>query len=70
MDAGKLGELSEHRICRECGAEFRMRSEDGRTIPALEQFSDHLTTHQPTPGQWTEAYNKIREGREREKRSG
>lgn len=63
MDSGKLSELSEHRVCQECGAEFRTKKVEGQEVSALQQFSDHVTVHQPTPAQWTEAYNKIREQR-------
>lgn len=63
MDLGKLSELADHRTCIECGAEFRGTKESS----ALEQFSDHLTLHQPTQEQWTKAYNMMREDRERSK---
>jgi hypothetical protein len=70
MDLGRLRELSEHRTCQECGAEFRTKQEDGREVPALEQFSDHLTVHQPTPFQWATAHQRIQAGRERQKVAG
>jgi hypothetical protein len=62
MDLGKLTELSSHRVCNECGAEFETipASKEEPEISALVQFSDHLTTHQPTLAQWTEAYLKCR----------
>ncbi len=55
MDLGKLSELSMKRKCLECGAMFESNEKE----TALQQFSDHLVTHQPTGAQWTEAYNKI-----------
>jgi hypothetical protein len=61
MDLGKLSELSEHRVCKECGAEFHSDKEQS----ALQKFSDHVRIHQPTPEQWTEAYNKIQEAKEK-----
>jgi hypothetical protein len=50
MDLGKLGELSHHRICQECGAEFETipAKADTAEIPALAQFSEHVRIHQPT----------------------
>lgn len=57
MDLGKLRELAIRRECKECGAVFETTKE----LSALEQFTDHLTEHQPTPGQWAEAYSKIRQ---------
>jgi hypothetical protein len=62
MDLGKLTELSNRRVCNECGMEFKtiQASKEEPEIPALAQFSDHLTTHQPTLAQWTEAYRKCR----------
>jgi hypothetical protein len=69
MDLGKLRELSEHRVCRECGAEFwTEKVKDAPDLTAMQQWSDHLTIHQPTAAQWTVAYNMIREGRERQKK--
>jgi uncharacterized protein with PIN domain len=72
MDMGKLRNLSEHRVCPECRAEFRTipASNGNQEIPALVQFSDHLTLHQPTATQWTEAHNRIQDGKERAKRAG
>jgi hypothetical protein len=66
MDLGKLSELSHHRKCQECGAEFETipASKGEPEVPALQQFSDHLTSHQATPTQWGEAYSKIAAGRE------
>lgn len=63
MDLGKLSELSHHRKCLECGAEFETNEKE----TALQQFADHSRIHQPTQSQWTEAYNKIQAGKERAK---
>lgn len=60
MDLGKLSRLSEHRKCVTCGAEFHTRKVDGIEETALQQFSDHLTEHQPTAEQWKAAYDKIK----------
>lgn len=61
MDLGKLSELSEHRVCRECGAEFETipGTKSSPEVPALQQFSDHLVVHQPRPELWAAAHNKI-----------
>lgn len=53
---GKLSELSEHRVCKECGKEFRTKTVDGEVLTAMMQHSDHLVVHQPTAEQWTNAY--------------
>lgn len=63
MDLGKLRGLSERRVCGECGAEFETNESQG----ALEQWSDHLTIHQPTGAQWAEAHLRIQAA---QKRSG
>lgn len=60
MDLGKLSELSYRRRCRECGEVFETRKfGDGQQVTALQQFAEHQVQHQPSPGQWTEAYLKI-----------
>ena len=64
MDLGKLTKLSHHRKCMECGAEF----ETNENETALAQYADHSTIHQPTAGQWTEAYNRIRESQQKKSR--
>jgi hypothetical protein len=71
MDLGKLSELSHHRQCKECGAEFETipGTKESPEIPALQQFSDHLTEHQPTVAQWTEAYSRIQAAKESRKGS-
>jgi hypothetical protein len=71
MEMGKLQDLSVHRTCPECGAEFMTKKgTDGHEIHALEQFSDHLTTHQSTSGQWAEAHHRIQEWNRRAKSAG
>jgi len=69
MDLGKLEELSEHRVCRECGAEFWTETVGGERRTALEQYADHSTEHQPTVAQWAEAYSRIQEGKRKAKGS-
>ena len=70
MDLGKLTELSHHRVCQSCGAEFETipGTKDAPEVPALQQFSDHVTIHQATGVQWAEAYSRIQELKERAKR--
>jgi len=63
MDLGKLAELSHHRKCLECGAEFESTAEES----ALQQFADHSTVHNPTPEQWANAYEIIQASKERSK---
>lgn len=63
MDLGKLSELSEHRTCLACGAEFFTDKEG----TALAKFSDHSTIHNPTGEQWSNAYDLIQEGKENSK---
>jgi hypothetical protein len=56
-------ELAEHRECKVCGAEFF----SGKEAMALEQYADHSSEHNPTPGQWAEAHRSIQRGKERKK---
>lgn len=71
MDLGKLSEMSERRVCKECGAEFRtVRQKDVPDLTAMQQWSDHLTLHQPTAAQWGEAYKMIQRGKEQGKSAG
>jgi hypothetical protein len=58
-------------ICASCGAKFEEipETKERARITALEQFSDHVAVHNPSPAQWTEAYRKIEEGRERAKKA-
>lgn len=65
MDLGTLN--SEYRTCRECGAEFKTKTVDGQAVTAMMQHSDHLIIHQPTPAQWTRAYNMIAAKRQKSK---
>ncbi len=65
MDLGKLRELSHHRVCLECGAEFE--SDEKET--ALAKYADHSTQHNPTPEQWANAYEMIQRGKEKAKNS-
>jgi len=51
---------AESRVCGYCGAKF----DDLPGKPALEQFSNHQASHNPSPAQWTEAHNRIQKGRE------
>jgi hypothetical protein len=53
------------RRCGVCGAMFQ----DG-AVTALEQFSDHSTTHNPSPAQWVTAHQRIQVGREKVKAAG
>jgi len=55
MDLGKLSELSQRRVCGECGAEFETNSE----LSAMQQFADHVAVHNPSPAQWAEAHKRI-----------
>lgn len=66
MDLGKLRELSDHRVCLECGAEFNtiLATKDTPEQPAMAQWSDHLTIHQPTPAQWAVAHELIQAGKQ------
>jgi len=69
MDLGKLRELSEHRVCLQCGAEFwTEKVKDQPDLTAMQQWSDHLTIHQPTMEQWKGAYEMIRAGQARSTR--
>jgi hypothetical protein len=55
MDLGKLSELSNRRVCQECGAVFKT-DEAGM---ALAKYADHSVIHQPTGEQWKKAYDTI-----------
>lgn len=63
MDLGKLARLSENRKCMECGAEFQTSVTKTETVTAMQQFVDHLASHQPTAVQWANAYHLLREKR-------
>lgn len=36
---------------------------------SLDARSDHYATHNPSPAQWTEAYNRIQAGKEKAKKA-
>lgn len=59
MDLGILERMSKYRQCTECGEEFTTSPE----AMALEKFADHLTIHQPTVGQWSNAYSIMQRSR-------
>lgn len=63
MDLGKLSKLSAHRVCVDCGAEFFSDKE----LTAMQKHVDHMQIHQPTPEQWTQAYDMTRKAREKAK---
>lgn len=65
MDLGKLAELSHHRKCLVCGAEFESNEKES----ALAQYADHSTEHNPTPEQWANAYEIIQANKEKAKNS-
>lgn len=48
------------RFCPEC---------PGRKFEGLQDHSEHLATHNLSPGQWTEVYRKIQAGKERAKKA-
>ena len=64
MDLGKLAEMSEYRVCQECGEEFHTIETKEEKLTAMQQFCDHIASHQPTMAQWTNAYHIIRFGKE------
>lgn len=63
MDLGKLSELSQWRVCKECGPGFEVRKEES----VLKQFSNHTIIHNPKPEAWVEAHRRIEAGKERAK---
>jgi hypothetical protein len=60
------------RVCGVCGEVFeRIQAKGGNLeISALEQFSNHVTQHNPSPAQWLEAHRRIQSGREMSKQQG
>ena len=64
-------ETGEIRTCGICGAKFATipAMKDHLEVTVLQQFSDHTAIHNPTPAQWTTAYERIQEGKERLKES-
>lgn len=67
MDLGKLRELSHHRVCQDCGAEFEtiLGTKTDQEIPALAQFCDHIVIHNPDSTQWQKAHELIQKQKER-----
>ena len=63
MDLGKLEELSERRVCTECGVVFLA----GEGLTAMQKFADHSARHGFTPAQWKIAHELIQAGKEKEK---
>ena len=59
------------RECGNCGAEFQDETDAKGVVvkSALEQFSDHQSSHNPSPGQWAEAHKRIEAGKEKLKAS-
>ena len=57
------------RVCGICWEVFQtiQATREHPQIPALEQFSDHQTTHNPSPVQWWEAHRRIQEAKESRK---
>ena len=60
----------ESRVCGQCGAEFEDVPEvRGQVaVSALQQFTDHQASHNPSPAQWAEAHKRIEAGKERAKK--
>ena len=56
--------------CVTCGAKFYEipATKERQAISALEQFSDHVAKHNPSPAQWTEAYRRMQKAKEQAKR--
>lgn len=55
----------DHRVCQECGQEFKTEVRKGQEeLTATQQFVDHMGTHQPTMGQWATAHQRIQAGKE------
>lgn len=46
------------RICPDC---------PGMVFPTIGEHVDHLTSHNPSPAQWHDAYVKILQSREKDK---
>ena len=56
----------EKRVCGICGEVFEgiPAMKDHLEVTVLQQFADHTAVHNPTPAQWTEAYNRIQLAKE------
>ena len=57
--------VSGWRVCGVCQATFtdQPATRDRIAVSALEQFSDHQAEHNPTPGQWAEAYHRLQQSK-------
>lgn len=51
------------RTCPDCGAHYQGND----PIEALSWYADHSTQHNPSPGQWANAYMMMRDAKERAK---
>ena len=58
--AEDVKESAEHRECLICGQMFTSFEMKEEKFTAMQQWADHIFTHQPTPAQWAEAYKRIR----------
>jgi hypothetical protein len=50
--------VSGDRVCGICGEVF----ENSMQSPALEKMAEHITIHNPTGSQWSEAHRRIQKG--------
>lgn len=50
------------RTCGVCLEEFKDRKIGGVMVPALDQFAEHTTEHNPSPYQWATAHQMSRKG--------
>lgn len=57
------------RVCGICKAEFQgvAATREDRAKAVLEEFSDHMKSHNQSPAQWTEAHRRIQAGKDRAK---
>ncbi len=61
MELEKPREFPKRRICPQC---------PDLQFETLAEHADHLATHNPSPAQWAEAYQKIQAGKEKAKQRG
>jgi hypothetical protein len=55
--------------CLVCGETIKFRKQpNGETESEVSARADHYATHNPSPADWTVAYEKIQEGKERSKK--
>lgn len=55
----------DYRECQECGAQFEtVRIGKPDELTAFQQWSDHLTNHNPSGRQWSEAHKRIQDAKE------